>query len=113
RASAIRVATTAADPVSVAALSMLSCIAGSSRGPHGGGAPKGNGAMQAISRSVARAAIRATLTADAACAPAAFDGDRVTVVEYRSVGGRRRFEEPAKSYVIISMGHGVVVTCHR
>jgi GNAT superfamily N-acetyltransferase len=69
--------------------------------------------MRAISRLVARDAIRATLAADAACAPADFDGDRVTVVEYRSVGGRRRFEEPAKPFVIISMGHGVVVACHR
>ncbi len=69
--------------------------------------------MREIDRKIAREAIRATLAADASCDPAAFDGEATTVVPWREMPGRRRFEEPAKPFVIVSMGHGVVVACHR
>ena len=69
--------------------------------------------MREIDRKIAREAILATLVADAGCDPAAFESGGITVVEWREMPGRRRFEEPATPFVIVSMGHGVVVACHR
>jgi hypothetical protein len=68
--------------------------------------------MREIDRKTAREVIRATLAADAACDPAAFDGDGVVVVEWRELPDRRRFDPPATPLQILTMGHGVVVSCH-
>ena len=69
--------------------------------------------MRQIDRANARQDILATLAADTGADASAFVDEGITVVEYRAMPDRRRFEEPAKPFVIISMGHGVVVACHR
>lgn len=65
-----------------------------------------------IDRDTARRGILATLAADAGCEPAAFDGDGITVVEWRELPGRRRFPPGAKPFQMITTGHGLVVSCH-
>lgn len=55
----------------------------------------------------------ATIAADTACDPAAFDGDGIIVVEWREVPGRRRFDLSVRPYQIFTSGNGLVVSCHR
>lgn len=92
----------------VASPIVLSCLAAPVRAR----VRDGSGAMHEIDRKTARDVILATLAADAGCDPAAFDGDGITVVAWREVPGRRRFEPPAMPFQILTMGHGVVVSCH-
>lgn len=68
--------------------------------------------MTAATRSNARRAIVDTLAADAACASPALAGEGITVVEYREIPGRRRFTMPRMPFQVVTMGGGVVISCH-
>ncbi len=64
------------------------------------------------SRFTTQAAVRAVLAADCACPESAFaeDGLLFTTAEERP--GRRRYPLSARELRIITMGRGVVVSCH-
>lgn len=64
------------------------------------------------SRAGTREAVRAVLAADCACPESAFveDGLLVTAAEERP--GRRRYPTAARPLGVITMGRGVVVSCH-
>lgn len=64
-------------------------------------------------RQAALATIRAVLAADCACPAQAFLDEGVVVVEARAVAGRRHFPLPARPLLVVTMGAGVVVSCHR
>ena len=68
--------------------------------------------MQRVDWRTARRDIMATIVADTASDAAAFAGDAITVVEWRDLPGRRRFDMPSKPFQIFTMGHGLVVSCH-
>jgi GNAT superfamily N-acetyltransferase len=69
--------------------------------------------MLAATRNDARRAIASTLAADTATDATAFDANGITVVEYRQMPGRRRFDPPPRPYQVMTMGHGLVISCHR
>ena len=56
--------------------------------------------------------IRMVLAADCCCDERAFDRDALTVVPACNQPGRRRFPLRAKDLQIVTMGVGVVVSCH-
>jgi GNAT superfamily N-acetyltransferase len=52
-----------------------------------------------------------TVATDMACSPKDFDKPGVTVVEYRSLPGRRQFPEPSRQLMIVTFGAGAVISC--
>lgn len=76
------------------------------------------GAMAQVGESLiaekrtVRALIRATLAAQCACDERAFDVDGVVVVEAAERPGRLRFPVPSKPLLAVTLGAGVVVSCH-
>jgi GNAT superfamily N-acetyltransferase len=58
------------------------------------------------------AAARAVLAADCACDPADFLADSITLVRAEERAGRRRHRRPAKPLLVVTMGAGVVASCH-
>jgi hypothetical protein len=60
----------------------------------------------------ARAAIRATLAAQYACDEAAFAAMGVTVTEAVERPGRLHFPVPSKPLLAVTLGAGVVISCH-
>ena len=66
---------------------------------------------QAVAKSRI-AAIRATLAAQCACDEAAFDAAGVVVTEAAERPGRLRFPVPAKPLLAVTLGAGVVISCH-
>ncbi len=69
--------------------------------------------MAYTNRADARRTIVRVLAADAGCDAEAFAGDGVTVLEHRDLMGRRRFRLPERPLVMLSMGGGLVISCHR
>jgi GNAT superfamily N-acetyltransferase len=57
-------------------------------------------------------AIRTVLATDLACPEPALSDDGVTVVVARQLPGRRRFPPPSRALGVVTMGAGVVVSCH-
>jgi GNAT superfamily N-acetyltransferase len=64
------------------------------------------------SRSSTMEAVRAVLAADCACSEADFLQDGLMVVPAEKRSGRRRFPRPDKPLLMMSMGRGVVISCH-
>jgi GNAT superfamily N-acetyltransferase len=63
-------------------------------------------------RRAARAAIRAVLAASCACDEDDFRGDGVIIACAEERAGRLRFPMPSRPLHIVTMGTGVVVSCH-
>jgi hypothetical protein len=68
--------------------------------------------IEHASRAATREVVRSVLAADCACPASAFveDGLFVTTAEERP--GRRRYPRSAKPLGVVTMGRGVVVSCH-
>ncbi len=69
--------------------------------------------MSNRTRAGALRTIRRVLAADCACEPGDFLEKRVTVVEARTLPGRRRFPVPPRPLMVFTMGEGVVISCHQ
>lgn len=65
-----------------------------------------------LSRTAAQDRIRAVLAADCACPETALDADGLLITAAEDRPGRRRYPRPDPPLLIVSIGHGVVVTCH-
>lgn len=68
--------------------------------------------MRRTDRDTAGQDILATLAADTASDMSTFSGDGIIVVEWREMPGRRRFDIPPRPLQILTIGHGIVVSCH-
>ncbi len=64
------------------------------------------------SRAATRAVVRSVLAADCACPASAFDEDGLFVTAAEERPGRRRYPRPAKPLGVVTLGRGVVVSCH-
>jgi GNAT superfamily N-acetyltransferase len=56
--------------------------------------------------------VRTVLAADCACSAAAFADEGLLVTPAAERAGRRRYPMPARPLLIVTMGRGVVVSCH-
>jgi hypothetical protein len=70
------------------------------------------GDIEQREKSEARAAIRATLAAQCACDEATLDAPGVAVTEAAERPGRLRFPVPSKPLLAVTLGAGVVISCH-
>jgi GNAT superfamily N-acetyltransferase len=64
------------------------------------------------SRAATMAIVRAVLAKDCACADDAFLQEGVLIAPAVQRSGRRPFPRPAKPLLLVSMGRGVVISCH-
>jgi GNAT superfamily N-acetyltransferase len=64
------------------------------------------------SRAATRDVVRSVLAADCACPPSAFSDDGLFVTAAEERPGRRRYPRSAKPLGVVTMGRGVVVSCH-
>ncbi|MGH2617445.1 MAG: GNAT family N-acetyltransferase [Thermomicrobiales bacterium] len=65
-----------------------------------------------MSRAATLAVVRTVLAADCACPASAFTEDGLLLTPAAERAGRRRYPLPAKELRIVTMGRGVVVSCH-
>jgi GNAT superfamily N-acetyltransferase len=68
--------------------------------------------IERASRAAAQNIVRTVLAADCACPESAFVEDGLLVTPAEERAGRRGYPRPAKPLLVITMGRGVVVTCH-
>jgi len=64
------------------------------------------------SRAATREIVRSVLAADGACPASAFVEDGLFVTAAAERPGRRRYPQAAKPLGVVTMGRGVVVSCH-
>jgi GNAT superfamily N-acetyltransferase len=65
-----------------------------------------------LSRAATLEMVRSVLAADCACPESAFSEDSLLITEFEERPGRRRYPRPDKPLLIVTMGRGVVVSCH-
>src|SRR5215217_4161069 len=65
-----------------------------------------------VSRAATREVVRSVLAADCACPASAFVADGLFVIAAEERPGRRRYPQAAKPLGVVTMGRGVVVSCH-
>jgi GNAT superfamily N-acetyltransferase len=65
-----------------------------------------------LTRAATLRVVRAVLAANCACSEAALMADGVLVTPAEERVGRRRFPQPALPLLVVTMGAGVVVSCH-
>jgi GNAT superfamily N-acetyltransferase len=68
--------------------------------------------IERVSRAATLSIARTVLAADCACPESAFVEEGLLVTPAEARAGRRRYPLPAKQLLIITMGSGVVVSCH-
>jgi hypothetical protein len=64
------------------------------------------------SRAATQDVVRTVLAADCACRESAFVEDGLLVTPAEERAGRRRYPLSARPLGVVTMGHGVVVSCH-
>jgi GNAT superfamily N-acetyltransferase len=65
-----------------------------------------------VSRARTQEIVRAVLAADCACPESVFDHDGLFVTAAEVRDGRRRYPQAARPLSLVTMGRGVVVSCH-
>jgi len=68
--------------------------------------------VEHTSRAATQGVVRTVLAADCACPESAFDEDGPLVTSAEERAGRRCYPRSAKPLGVVTMGRGVVVSCH-